>query len=189
MPLGRNQDFYHLSAKMLKTSRSVTCQKCDFCDLALIRGVLPRCCSFANAVLKRPAGCISEDGGARKRYRSFPLRDQESPQRVRFRTRVAPVVIPQCLIDLLHRLCPFHLGVPLPEQNESLAAHTARCLDIFFTAFAKYLHFPTPKFLRRPQPHRNISVIGSGLDIPYPGFLESLWGTGCSHRRVTKTLQ
>ncbi len=71
---------------------------------------------------------------------------------MRFRPRLIEMMVAQGLIDFAKRLRAITLGLPLPEEDKSLAADAAKGLGILVAAFAKYLHFQSPIGPANPDP-------------------------------------
>ena len=74
---------------------------------------------------------------------TVPLRNQKAAARVRFRTGVIAVMLPQGLLNLMDGLSALGARLALPEHDKSLATHAALNLGVSFCALAKYLHLVT----------------------------------------------
>jgi hypothetical protein len=59
---------------------------------------------------------------------------------MRLRTPQAAVLMPQCHLDLLDGLGTLGARFPFPEQDETLAAHTAMRFSIPIRTLAEHLH-------------------------------------------------
>jgi hypothetical protein len=126
---------------------------------------------YANKnLLQRPAGCVPLHGCDSSRAGTVPLWNQETAGWVSFDPFLIAVLMPQCVLDLPHRVDTFGARLPLPEKDKSLTADATASFCVSLGALAQDLHFlPAPGLLQTPQPRDKPMPSEPNLPMPFIG--------------------